>query len=1349
MSCVAQKLCRGMLLTAAISFLCGSIKLACANDVLTKIQSEADYILECQYMTPGPAYGAINNIYGDPSWVVPRENAMAILGLIMASEALNSTIYMDRAQITADYLVSVQDTEDGAWYNQYNFGEPHSDGLSKSPTQTSEVMIALFRLGYDPARYNSMKKGAEFLMECQNVVNKLGNDDGLICAGKDSDGDFQTWRWVSDNSYSYQALKAAELWAKINGDAAFSEQCRKAAADIISGIDNYFYNPPVWHIAIDQNGTPQGNPDLLPDNGNLPGWLSYTPQMLDLPAQGVNSLNVGEWIKTSFQQPDGSCIGYFQEDGTLKIRKYPGLTFQAILCWHDLGQNDYITDGLNWTYSSTLLQTTPDGNGITGGWIDWEEISPNSGFTADWWLRFIDTSFYAIAALSGGYDFNVNNSNPELDQELYQTSLPYIKYFNDRALGDTPTTGDPDGFVFEGLTKSFQLYLGGHSTEEEALIFNGASSYDQSLLGRICLTKGVTTILDTFVNHLSDANNPLMKRDGGLHNADGNPIDNGPYRIARILGRDIPVWYSQWDWIVDTGAAATMTIYAVDAYRRTQNEDYKNIAKLFGEYMLKLKDDDGGIRYGPIGMYHDSAPITLDFYWKLKSTEQNERILAAFNALYSITHDVKYSEASDGIKGWLKDMYNPSVHLFETSATYNDDTGMWEKPGFGYVATDAMAFAPIELMFNDSYFGSTQAQRDAEVDAMFQAIEERTAFLDNDDTPIFYKFSISQSGDYGSVEMSAQMALAYLRVAQIYDKRGVDVKTHEYLIKYNTLVSSLGNFFTVPGDDPDSLVAPYASFLDGSVAGGVPTGTGYFTYNCEAALASVYYSFAKAGYDPLIPGGGPGIPQTSRTLNMLDVSWHQNIPPYNSTGAAVAQMILNYINQGAGAALLSQNEIYEYAKSPQPFGPELNADEMDKVLGHFDPYDTLVSNWADTYDSNPDGNQYQGYNYMVHALNAAQMNEYFRDICHWMDYTVTKEEWWKAGELVARPNTPAAAPLFGSYSHWVMIKGFAASLDPCPEPQTNPFNTPDFTIYGFWMKDPLINGIGKDTYKTADECSSTYFLPLDSGDAYHGKLLQIAEPPAALSNSNVKISPPVRDLANLEFIGVKSREEEQLELQNTSQRTFFNTTGLINEYEIVFGPEKKHWTELVDEHLLTDPQALAAFSGTVMRNPTLVKRLDISKSDYYIVPFDKKYKKKIRNHYQNRYLTSGVIILDSNDGHFKEASWTDTPEILFKITKADAVKLLKKHLLKLYLDERNKLPRNPRLRSNLLKKYIKLMLQCNKSNKELVWQPGKYSSSPYQPFWRITLPGNIWIVNQKGIVFLEEKEVVKANKAVK
>lgn len=917
-------------------------------------------------------------------------------------------------------------------------------------------------------------------------------------------------------------------------------------------------------------------------------------------------------------------------------------------------------------------------------------------------LLLLFTAIFGVTLISAAASLN---------QQLADTAIPYVKYFRDRAI----TTSD-----FAGFTRSFQLYLGGQNTADQAMINYGAANYDQSILARISLAGGNTTILDTYINYynqISNPDNPLLNCNGNYTDAANQPLKYGPYRIVRILGRGVANWWTTWDWIVDTGAAACLAVDASSAFQQTQNTNYKNFAILLADYILKLQDNDGGIRYGPRKMYHDPEPQS-DFYWNLKSTEQNERALCALEALYTITADTRYVQSADKIKNWLKSMYDKNVHLYHSASTYNGAS--WVNNDFGYVATDVMAFAPLDLMFTDSFFGATQALRDTEVDAMFAAIEQRTAFLNQDNLPIFFKFSISQQTglDYGSVEFSSQMALAYLRGAQIYAARSENAKMQTYLNKYRTLVNSLEGYFIAPIDDPAAKVAPYASYLNKSVAGNLPTGTGYYTYNCQAALASAYFAFAKAGYLPSKLDGGTGIPASTSTLNLSDIPWYQNTA-YNSTGAAVAQMILNYLRVGAGQPTLTQNEIYTYARSPDALGPDLTADQMDKVLGHFDPYDTLVSNSQDSYDSVVDGNPYQGYNFSVDTydplLDSGAMNKYLRDICHWMAYTVTKENWWGNGTLVARPNTPTAVPIYGTYNHWVVVKGFSTSADPCPEPHTNPMNVPDFTVYGFWIKDPLTTGLGQDTYKTAAECQSTYFLPLSSADTYQGKLIQVAEPPAAMSKAKIIIPQPNADPGNLNFIGVKNSY----------------TSGAKS---LITPLKKNNWRDILDARLLTDNEVIAAFKGTRPGIAILVKRLDKENANYYLLPFGK--------YYQSKFLSSGVIILDAKDGHFKEASWTKQAENFPKVNRQSALALLRAEIIKNYGNNLATIPKKPLMQylrelRKMRLAYNKLLNYLNRASTELIWEANKYSASMYKPYWKINANGYIWYVTQEKKIIAE------------
>jgi hypothetical protein len=343
---------------------------------------------------------------------------MAILGLDLATQRLDDPVYRARAEDAANYLVSVQQP-DGAWCNQYNYATCVDP--AKSPRQTAEVMMALYRLGYPrdkESRYLAMQHGAGFLMACQDVANKGGADDGLLGGGKDANGQWNHWRWTHDNAYAYWALKAAQHWAAIKGEMVFANQAAASARRILEGIDRYLADPasPVWYIAVDENDVPLKNPHLpcLPSTAPAyPSWIQYSPQMLDVPAARVNSPNVSEWIYQTFTPTDGSgpgSLGYTCDpwpSGQLRLRKYPGFAFQAALSWFDTGHTAYANAAIAWAETSGFWQTAPDSNGVTGGFIDWIELQPEPVLTAHWWERYIDTSFYAMACWNNGYDFRI------------------------------------------------------------------------------------------------------------------------------------------------------------------------------------------------------------------------------------------------------------------------------------------------------------------------------------------------------------------------------------------------------------------------------------------------------------------------------------------------------------------------------------------------------------------------------------------------------------------------------------------------------------------------------------------------------------------------------------------------------------------------------------------------------------------------------------------------------------------------------------------------------------------------------------------------------------------------------
>jgi hypothetical protein len=271
---------------------------------------------------------------------------------------------------------------------------------------------------------------------------------------------------------------------------------------------------------------------------------------------------------------------------------------------------------------------------------------------------------------------------------------------------------------------------------------------------------------------------------------------------------------------------------------------------------------------------------------------------------------------------------------------------------------------------------------------------------------------------------------------------------------------------------------------------------------------------------------------------------------------------------------------------------------------------------------------------------------------------------------------------------------------------------PEFTVYGFWIKDPLINGIGQDTYKTSAECVSTYFLPLSTSDSYNGKLLQVAEPPPVISEAAINIPQPAQDDTNLESIGATAMT------RSTTQPTAKKKNPQVN----------------LPYQLLLDPNCKSAFNNTKQGEPILVKRNDTDNSDYYLVPFNKFEKNRTR-------LTSAVAILDSRNGYFKEASWTKVPERFLRVSNINAINLINVYLLNDLNKRLNKLPKKPlgnyvKERNALIMNYRKLLLYVRKAKMELQWsQHSAYSSSPYQPYYKVNANGYIWYVTQDGKVY--------------
>lgn len=430
-------------------------------------------------------------------------------------------------------------------------------------------------------------------------------------------------------------------------------------------------------------------------------------------------------------------------------------------------------------------------------------------------------------------------------------------------------------------------------------------------------------------------------------------------------------------------------------------------------------------------------------------------------------------------------------------------------------------------------------------------------------------------------------------------------------------------------------------------------------------------------------------------LLVLSVPRYQEERTFYSA-AASCKMTLDYIRQDT---ILTQDQIYNYVATGSR---ELNPQDIERALNHFKP---------------------AAYNFSFIAKS--DITEAMRDIAHWMDYEVPG---------AAIPNTSVAIPTFGRYDNWMVVRGAATSQD--PNANQNLWEPAEFTVYGFWLNDPAVEGIGENSYKTAAELENTYYLPLSTTDAWAGKYVAVAEPPEIISNARVNIAQPYRNNYNM-HLGVLSRANDQLDTILEKESSSFSISGvnaLAYKSEILKQRFKYFdWKKIIDPFLLKDKDFNAAINNAFARSLIKVRMIG-SNNYYYLVPFDKFVYNKYNMRHQGQLFkrdnfTSVVLIINGSDFTFKEASWTRKPIKYSIISRAEALQLVQRRLFpwRLYILLAQRIFCPARLSEERLAGNIKA---------ELVWQAGNISSSPYEPFWRIVIQNKEYFVTQgRKVIF--------------
>jgi hypothetical protein len=378
-----------------------------------------------------------------------------------------------------------------------------------------------------------------------------------------------------------------------------------------------------------------------------------------------------------------------------------------------------------------------------------------------------------------------------------------------------------------------------------------------------------------------------------------------------------------------------------------------------------------------------------------------------------------------------------------------------------------------------------------------------------------------------------------------------------------------------------------------------------------------------------------------------------------------------------------------------------------------------------------------------------------------MQWTLNRNWMWRIGRnygLYYRPNTtaglnamlhytcywqhlgPAPVPAYGDYSNWMAVRGIHTSENPYPQSQGS------YDIYGFWINDPNDGpeSIGENTYKTVDQWTDEYYHNLSGVrdcDNYQYMYVGLFEPPEQ-PDREVRLVP-----ARPRFDGAITPmlAEEPMMMYGTKQLALEKVVKDDELLKIV-----KAAIDSVNEELVPyDPAFAAVFAKTVPGEPKLVSS---DNGDYYVVPFNvpvevrlpvkkmpvelerpkisglKKLErvKRVADKIELKPIpiepirvekTLVVVLVDAEDGSFKEASWVEEPVKYLPVSKIEAMKLALGELL----DE---------LRIVAKKDARDLGVLKQKPTIELVYR----DASPYYPDWKVTVNGKVFYVGQDGTV---------------
>jgi hypothetical protein len=410
-------------------------------------------------------------------------------------------------------------------------------------------------------------------------------------------------------------------------------------------------------------------------------------------------------------------------------------------------------------------------------------------------------------------------------------------------------------------------------------------------------------------------------------------------------------------------------------------------------------------------------------------------------------------------------------------------------------------------------------------------------------------------------------------------------------------------------------------------------------------------------------------------LDLNDFPMYEaDAPEDQMCGPAVAQMTLNYMFWDADEYPIppmtfdDQQVLYDYGI----------ANNETPGLDYLD----MLGMWHTIQDNCP--LPYTQYGYNFGRRHDTDSDEMLKQIAQWIANPIGEYGGHEEGHPF---HVPGVIPAYGGYTNWMAVRGIHTDQNAYPLP-------PELQVYGFWVNDPYpasLGGIGENSYKTSDDFVADYYWALSTGDSYDGEYVAIVEPPEAIGDELLfRVPSPHRFTA------------EALAVINAVQTMPSPPPELVAQANMWI---VKAAVDGVSEQLIPyDDDFAERFEGTTAGTPLFVN--NNTGDDYYAVPFDAA--DALAPWAPNAGGTTVVVLVDAEDGGFKEASWVRTPVKYLPVSRDDALRIAHELLLKLRIDP------------SALKTAVVELVHID--------------STPYYPHWRIAGPRFLFLIAQDGSV---------------